>query len=855
MDERVKEKDALTSERITTTTTPVPPETKAVTSIMSNILSSDSVYMPEGWNIKDILRSNSSAISEQLSSYSNLGRSLIGSTIGFDDMNYDNYDVDRDMEWQEPWVEVDISDLRTRVAGTPDNIEVESRYLDKTTEVKLLVGEKVLEKVSAYSMGIGDNIEGPILGMLFLTNYRLVFYAKNMQWHVPKYSIAQVINCPPLKTGPKFFITLEINTKTFLNFKIGFTFDVSNYKIFNELTSPALEAMYMMNTLMDQQQQQKQEKQKKKMKNNKKHAHLSPGWASFDLDDEYRRLGLLKPIGSTGHDVLGSLAGSVSIPWRLTEVNNNFELCATYPTKFVVPRNVSDESLKRIASFRSKGRLPAVVYRHPVNNATISRCAQPMVGLVRRARCTDDEKYIKQLIPDATENKDVYIIDCRSQAAAYGNLAVGRGFEFSANYGGSKLLFMNIENIHAMKESYKRIVELGVTAWRSCGEGDNRWWSHLEATRWLEHIRTLLAAASMCARIITDGHSILIHCSDGWDRTPQLSALTQILIDPYYRTIRGFAILVEKDWCGFGHQFALRCGHGNYKYLEDENCSPIFLQFIDCVFQLVHQFPSSFEFNQQFLIDLLDEVHACRTSTFLGNSEMERTVSNVNEKCVSVWALLLPPHTWGSKEYRMHKYVNPLYDGFTSTKLHENACKDILLPDCHQSSMQIWSEYYFRQMKSRMKRINYDGVSSLSASVNIKMEDKIKRIMEKADIVSAKNGRLRRENDKLRRDSRKMQMLIRKLSEQNSRINNTSSSSIYDDIDGYVSVRGRRKSTPPLSSSVNNNNTKPHRRSSLFNLSFSRWGSARNNNNNSNNTSNGRSTRINGLNGGFKSSR
>ena len=138
----------------------------------------------------------------------------------------------------------------------------------------------------------------------------------------------------------------------------------------------------------------------------------------------------------------------------------------------------------------------------------------------------------------------------------------------------------------------------------------------------------------------------------------------------------------------------------------------------------------------------------------------------------------------------MHKYVNPLYDGFTSTKLHENACKDILLPDCHQSSMQIWSEYYFRQMKSRMKRINYDGVSSLSASVNIKMEDKIKRIMEKADIVSAKNGRLRRENDKLRRDSRKMQMLIRKLSEQNSRINNTSSSSIYDDIDGYVSVRG-----------------------------------------------------------------
>ena len=228
--------------------------------------------------------------------------------------------------------------------------------------MKLLVGEKVLEKVSAYSMGIGDNIEGPILGMLFLTNYRLVFYAKNMHYMYQNILLHKLLIVHHLKLDQNF-LSLEINTKTFLNFKIGFTFDVSNYKIFNELTSPALEAMYMMNTLMDQQQQQKQEKQKK-MKNNKKHAHLSPGWASFDLDDEYRRLGLLKPIGSTGHDVLGSLAGSVSIPWRLTEVNNNFELCATYPTKFVVPRNVSDESLKRIASFRSKGRLPAVVYRH-----------------------------------------------------------------------------------------------------------------------------------------------------------------------------------------------------------------------------------------------------------------------------------------------------------------------------------------------------------------------------------------------------------------------------------------------------------------------------------------------------------
>ena len=59
--------------------------------------------------------------------------------------------------------------------------------------------------------------------------------------------------------------------------------------------------------------------------------------------------------------------------------------------------------------------------------------------------------------------------------------------------------------------------------------------------------------------------------------------------------------MVEREWIEFGHKFADRCGHG--KSLEDPNerC-PVFLQFLDCVYQLLEQFPCAFQFNSAFLV-------------------------------------------------------------------------------------------------------------------------------------------------------------------------------------------------------------------------------------------------------------
>ena len=47
-------------------------------------------------------------------------------------------------------------------------------------------------------------------------------------------------------------------------------------------------------------------------------------------------------------------------------------------------------------------------------------------------------------------------------------------------------------------------------------------------------------------------------------------------------------MLVEKEWISFGHKFNHRIGHGEDKHSDAER-SPVFLQFIDCVWQIYIQ--------------------------------------------------------------------------------------------------------------------------------------------------------------------------------------------------------------------------------------------------------------------------
>ncbi len=61
-------------------------------------------------------------------------------------------------------------------------------------------------------------------------------------------------------------------------------------------------------------------------------------------------------------------------------------------------------------------------------------------------------------------------------------------------------------------------------------------------------MRQVLCAGVRVAEMLhVERSAVLVHCSDGWDRTAQIVLLTQLLLDPACRTLRGFCTLLDKE--------------------------------------------------------------------------------------------------------------------------------------------------------------------------------------------------------------------------------------------------------------------------------------------------------------------
>ncbi|XP_036209625.1 myotubularin-related protein 3 isoform X4 [Myotis myotis] len=401
--------------------------------------------------------------------------------------------------------------------------------------------------------------------------------------------------------------------------------------------------------------------------------------------------------------------------WRISNINEKYKLCGSYPQELIVPAWITDKELESVAGFRSWKRIPAVIYRHQSNGAVIARCGQPEVSWWGW-RNADDEHLVQSVakacasnsrssgsklsarnssrdFPNAGDLSDVefdsslshasgaeslaiqpqklLILDARSYAAAVANRAKGGGCECPEYYPNCEVVFMGMANIHSIRRSFQSL-RLLCTQMPDPGN----WLSALESTKWLHHLSVLLKSALLVVHAVDrDQRPVLVHCSDGWDRTPQIVALAKLLLDPYYRTIEGFQVLVEMEWLDFGHKFADRCGHGENSDDLNERC-PVFLQWLDCVHQLQRQFPCSFEFNEAFLVKLVQHTYSCLFGTFLCNNAKERGEKHTQERTCSVWSLLRA----GNKAFK--------------NLLYSSQSEAVLYPVCHVRNLMLWSAVY-----------------------------------------------------------------------------------------------------------------------------------------------------------------
>ncbi|XP_055378303.1 myotubularin-related protein 2 [Condylostylus longicornis] len=383
------------------------------------------------------------------------------------------------------------------------------------------------------------------------------------------------------------------------------------------------------------------------------------GWSVYEPIAEFRRMGI----------------NMTSDPWKITKINESYTFCDSYPAVWAVPKAANEDLLRKVAQFRSRNRLPVLSWIHPETQATITRCSQPLVG-VSGKRSSDDEHYLNLIMEANAQSDKLCIMDARPSANAIANKAKGGGYESEETYKNVEIFFLDIHNIHVMRESLRKLKEVCYPT-----IDEQKWLTAIENTLWLKHIKCIMAGAvRIVEKVEILSTSVLVHCSDGWDRTAQLTALSMLLLDPYYRTLKGFEVLIEKEWLSFGHKFQQRIGHGDNRH-SDADRSPVFLQFIDSVWQVSKQFPNAFEFNEHFLITILDHLYSCRFGTFLFNSEAERVKEDLKHKTVSLWSFI---------NSSLDDYRNPFYYA------NPDGVQLVLKPVASMRHILLWKSLYCR---------------------------------------------------------------------------------------------------------------------------------------------------------------
>ena len=412
--------------------------------------------------------------------------------------------------------------------------------------------------------------------------------------------------------------------------------------------------------------------------------------------------------------------------WKYFENNLTAEaqVCSTYGGVLAVPAAAETELIEQVGSYRKRGRIPFLSWLHPSNGSSLTRCAQPTAGITGGSDA--DVDYFEK-IAHTSPSKDLLIADARPRINAEVNKVKGGGYEDVKTYEAKdmkvELIFFDIENIHRMRESahaMHKIVSDAISEGVTDVPDIVKRLDRADGTRWKHHINTMMFSVKSIVEAMTQEvpRSVVCHCSDGWDRTSQMTSLSMLCLDPYYRTMKGYAVCVEREWLSAGHKIKDRTwGHKKGEY------SPVFLQFLDGTHQLIRQFPMAFEFNEWFLLMLTDMVHCSLFGNFLENADKERLEKRQSETTESIWSYFFD--TRRRDQFRSGMYMPTYYEQvmpdsgseYTGNPHHNLISAGIsdrslafavlgngvLCPKAELKDVFIWRDYFLRWVEDPLR--------------------------------------------------------------------------------------------------------------------------------------------------------
>ncbi|KAG8512654.1 Myotubularin-related protein 12, partial [Galemys pyrenaicus] len=301
--------------------------------------------------------------------------------------------------------------------------------------------------------------------------------------------------------------------------------------------------------------------------------------------------------------------------YKVVSVNEGYTVCERLPAYFVVPNPLSEEDVPR---FQGHG-IPIWCWSCHNGCALLKMSALPKEqddGVLQIQKSFLDGIY-------RTIHRPPYeIVKTEDLSSNFLSLQ-----EIQTAYSKFKQLFlivMSVEN-NLMSFLFLLLSDNSTEFW----DTDIKWFSLLESSSWLDIIRRCLKKAIEVTECLEAQHMNILLLGNIFKSQKEtasdlcclLSSLVQVMLDPHYRTRVGFQSLIQKEWIMGGHCFLDRCNHLRQ---SDKEEVPVFLLFLDCVWQLVHQHPPAFEFTETYLTVLSDSLYIPIFSTFFFNSPHQK---------------------------------------------------------------------------------------------------------------------------------------------------------------------------------------------------------------------------------------